>query len=426
MTEEQREGPEGPAVEPEPLSGHAEPLDEPVPNDEQTSPLSPEETEELRRTLAKFQASTKTSAGFKLPEVLGKGSVLRNYEAFAKIGRFALPEGAMTRLAAFSRLSESTSRFSQVNLPDSALKGVLGKNLPWSAFPNLKPTIDFKPNWVKPVKVINSDVYRIVGLGQSNLTALNAVLAKNVDFGFGGAAARLASRFASQQTSWLKSIGPLLEKLKTGFYPSNLEDIEGLSIQEVESVVMLDGIALYGVPRREIAEQLIRAKTTQARRSTLGRRWKAISADCRTAVEGCASAGVASYTPFALAALDALDSQHTKAAQALAASLVDTLVNGYFGNDRYKYTPDKHGKRTTKEYENFTVREFIAFAPLWQAYQKFTTEDGDRVPNTFSRHASVHGVSARQFSRRNAMQALLFATGLLVFLDEEASALEAA
>jgi hypothetical protein len=144
------------------------------------------------------------------------------------------------------------------------------------------------------------------------------------------------------------------------------------------------------------------------------------------AVDGCNSASVANHVTFAVAALDALDNEHTEAAQALAASLLDTLVNSYFGSDRHKYTPDMKGKRTTSEYENFTVREFIAFAPLWQAYQKFKTEDGDSVPQTFSRHASAHGVSTRQFSRRNAVQALLFVAGLLVFLDEEASALAAA
>lgn len=51
---------------------------------------------------------------------------------------------------------------------------------------------------------------------------------------------------------------------------------------------------------------------------------------------------------FALAALDALDDDHTAAAQALAGSLIDSLLNAYFGKDRYLYTPDKRGKRTTK------------------------------------------------------------------------------
>lgn len=429
MTEEEREEPEKSAEEPDPLHELAEELGKPVPEEDehdQTFRLSPEDAAKLRRTMAKLQASMNPRIGFKLPDVLGKSSLLKNYEGIAKMDRFTLHEGTMKNFAAISRLTEDVSKFGRLNLPESALKGVLGKNLTSSTFANLVPALSAEPNWMKQFKLINSDVYKVAGLGQSNLTALNAALAKNVDFGFGGAAAKLAFQFASQQASWLKTIGPLLEKLQTGFYPANLEDIENLLFEEVEAVVMLDGIALYGVPRTEIAEKLICAETTQARRAILGRRWKAISADCRAAMEGCTSASVANYISFAVAALDALDSEHTEAAQALAASLLDTLINGYFGSDRYKYTPDMKGKRTTEEYDNFTMREFIAFAPLWKAYQKFKTEDGDPIPNTFSRHASVHGVSTRQFSRRNAMQALLFVTGLLVFLDGEASALEAA
>jgi hypothetical protein len=287
------------------------------------------------------------------------------------------------------------------------------------------PALSIEPSWMKQMKLINSDVYKLSGLGQSNLTALSSILTKNLDFGFENTAAKFAAQFATQQTSWLKTIGPLLEKLNTSFYPSNLQDIEDLEFEEVEAVVMLDGIALYGVPRQELAEKLIRAETTAARRAILGRRWKAISADCRAAVNACSSSTVAPYVSFAVAALDALDGEHTEAAQALAASLLDTVVNGYFGKQRFDLTPNRK-TTTTAEYEKFTLREFIVFAPLWQAYQRYQIEDGDPIPNTFSRHASVHGVSARQFSRRNAVQALLFVSSLMVFLDEEASALEAA
>lgn len=148
-------------------------------------------------------------------------------------------------------------------------------------------------------------------------------------------------------------------KLTFTIYPANLQAIEGLEFQ----VVMLDGIALYGIPRTTaIAQSLIEADSTSARREILGRRWKAISADCRSALDDCESASVASYVPFALAALDALDGGNPQAAQALAASVLDTVVNGYFGNKRYDLTPNKR-TTTTAEYENFTVREFIAFAP---------------------------------------------------------------
>jgi hypothetical protein len=198
-----------------------------------------------------------------------------------------------------------------------------------------------------------------------------------------------------------------------------------LKFEEVEQVVMVDGIPLYGVPRTSTAEALIRADAASKRRDILGRRWKTISADCRDAVEGCTSGAVASYVPFAVAAVDALDAGHTEAAQALAGSVVDAILSSYFGKDRYKYTPDKKGKRTKDAYDEFNVRQFIAFAPMWQTYQQFFVTGGDKVPTTFSRNATTHTVSRRQFNRRNAVQGLMVACSLLYRVDEGAVALEA-
>lgn len=336
---------------------------------------------------------------------------------------------SIQRSGALNRLVKDMDKWRRLGIGDSALKGMLGKGVLSSSFDSatlakLMPATALEPSWVRQLKLIDSDVYKVSGIGQSNLTALNSVLA-NADFGFNNAAAKIAAQFAARQNSLLASIGPKLASLKFNIYPANLQDIEGLRIEEVEDVVMLDGIALYGVPRQAIAEKLIRAESTAARREILGRRWKAITSDCRAALEGCSSASVATYVSFAVSALDALDSGNHQAAQALAASVLDTVVNGYFGKDRYALTPNRK-TTTVAEYDKFTVREFIAFAPLWQAYQKYKVEDGDPIPRTFSRHASVHGISSRQFSKRNAVQGLLFIGSLLLFLDEQAVKLEAA
>ena len=422
MSEEEREKPEEGGEGGDPASELAEELSKPVPEEEeegQTFELSPEQAEKLR-LMARIQEVLSP----KLVDVLGKSAFLRNYADIAKLGRFILPQ-ATFNLSGISRMAADMDKFGRLNLPNWVLKGGLGPDFTSSALSSLMPALSIEPSWMKQMKLINSDVYKLSGLGQSNLTSLSSILTKNLDFGFEKTAAKLAAQFATQQTSWLNTIGPLLARLNTSFYPSNLQDIEDLEFEEVEAVVMLDGIALYGLPRQELAEKLIRAETTAARRAILGRRWRAISADCRAAVDACNSSTVAPYVSFAVAALDALDGEHTEAAQALAASLLDTVVNGYFGKQRFDLTPNR--KTTTPaEYEKFTLRKFIVFAPLWQAYQKYKIEDGDPIPNTFSRHASVHGVSTRQFSRRNAVQAVLFVSSLLLFLDEEASALEAA
>ena len=289
----------------------------------------------------------------------------------------------------------------------------------------MKPMLDSQALWQKQIATsINSDIFKSAALAQSNLNKISGQLYKNVDFGLSDSFAKLAQQVAAQQSAWMKTLGPSLERLKLSFYPPNLQPIEGLRWEEVESVVMVDGIALYGVPRTAIAEALIRADSAAKRRDILGRRWKAISADCRAAVEGCETERVAPYVPMALRALDALEAGHTEAAQALTGSLLDSMVNTYFGADRYLYTPDKRGKRTNAAYDEFTAHEYIALAPIWQAWQKFFPDEGLPVPHTFSRNATAHTVSTKQYTRRNAVQSLMIVSSLIYFFNGEARRLE--
>lgn len=272
---------------------------------------------------------------------------------------------------------------------------------------------------LKPTHDIQTALSAQLADRQAHFAKLSANLAKTIDIGISDSVARVAEQFAAEQASWLKTLGPTLERMTRGLYPPNLREIEDLAFEDVERVVMDEGIALYGVPRTAIAKALINADSAAKRRDILGRRWSAVSADCRKAVEGLASDLVLPYVLFALAALDALDDEHTEAAQALTGSLIDSLLAAYFGNARKKYTPNK-STQTTAAYQEFTIRQFIVFAPMWQTYQQFWVNNGDRIPNTFSRNATAHTVSPRQFNRRNAVQGLLFATSLLLFVDERA------
>ncbi|RWA18095.1 hypothetical protein MELE44368_24180 [Mycolicibacterium elephantis DSM 44368] len=314
---------------------------------------------------------------------------------------FKLPESTMQAIAKATRLADAQRAISQ-----HSIKAFLGA----------------QANLQKPLAAIDSDIFKSTVLAQPHLNAITAELTKNVDFGLSSSFAKIAQQFAANQATWLKNIGPTLEAIQRSFYPSNLRGIEGLRFEEVEQVVMVDGIALYGVPRPSIAEALIRANGASKRREILGRRCKAISADCRAAVGGCRSEAVTSYVSIAIAALDALDEGHTAAAQALTGSLVDSIVNTYFGKARYLYTPN--GRTTTNAaYDEFTAHEYIAFAPVWQAWQQFYPDKGDPVPTTFSRNGTAHSVSTKQFTRGNAVQGLMMVCALLVFLDERAVAL---
>lgn len=346
--------------------------------------LTPEQKAALSRTLEGIQQT-----------------LARNIE----FPKFTLPDSTLRNIFAVSRIAES-----QQAMVASVIQ----------------PLADMQQSWQKQFASISSDIFKSYSLVQPTLNLVASQLTKNIDFSAFAGAARVAEQFASQQATWLKNIAPALASMRAAFYPPNLRSIEGLEFEEVEKVVMADGIPLYGLPRASIAEALIQADGARGRREILGRRWKPISADCRAAIGTCGSDAVAAYVPFAVAALDALDAGHTEAAQALAGTLIDAILTSYFGKDRYKYTPDRNGKRTKDAYEEFNVRQFIAFAPMWQTYQQFFVADGDKVPITFSRNATAHTVSSRQFNRRNAVQSIMVACSLLYRFDEEARAHEAA
>lgn len=356
--------------------------------------LTAEEREKLRRLVASLQGIVLPKFDFKIPNIVDTSAFAKLAADAAKLSSFALPESML-------------SSFAAVAMPQSRI------------LDSFKPVFDMQSVWKKQFEFTNSDFFKTHAATQVQFAKLGANLTKTFDFGISDSLSKITQQFAAQQSSWLKTLGPTLDRLRESFYPPNLRGIDDLKFEDVEKVVMADSIALYGVPRTAIAEALIRTDSAAKRREILGRRWKAISADCREAIDGFESEAVAPYSPFALAALDALDGGHTAASQALAGSLIDSLLTSYFGKDRGLYTPDKHGKRTTKAYDEFTVRQFVAFAPMWQTYQQFWVGEGDTVPTTFSRNATAHTVSPRQFNRRNTVQAMLFATSLLYFFDRQ-------
>ena len=359
----------------------------------------PDWREGLRPLLTNLQGISVPKFDFKIPSIVDTSAFAKFAANAAKLASFSLPESTLNH---FTGLSGIAAQQSKSKLVDS-----------------LKPLLDTQSGWSAQFDRINSDLFKTHAATQAQFAKLGENLTKTIDFGISDSVTKLAQQFAAQQASWLKTLGPTLEWLRKSFYPPNLRGIEDLAFEDVEKVVMADGIALYGVPRTSIAKVLISAESAPKRREILGRRWNAISADCRKAVEGLRSDAVAPYASFAVAALDALDNSHTEAAQALTGSVIDSLLTAYFGKDRTNYTPDRKGKRTAEAYDEFTVHQFIAFAPMWRAYQQYHVTDGDQIPNTFSRNATAHAVSARQFNRRNAVQALLFATSLLYFFDEQ-------
>jgi hypothetical protein len=227
------------------------------------------------------------------------------------------------------------------------------------------------------------------------------------------------AELAARQSAFISNMAPSIAVAYANLYPKNLRSINGIRMTRVDAVVMQDGLPLYGIPRASTSAELLSAHQYRDRRDIIGRKWRSIAVDCRELLHESASEETATYALFANEALDALESGHTRAAQALAGTLIDSFLTDYFGEHRRSFTPDRRGKRTTTAYDELEIKQFIAFAPIWRSYQQFIPSEGAVVPRTFSRHATAHTISAQQFSRRNAVQGVMLATSLIYRLHEE-------
>lgn len=286
----------------------------------------------------------------------------------------------------------------------------------------VQPMLDAHIRWQKQM---SSDILKFTGAMEPQLKLVSERLVNSADFAFDRMAQRFAEQWATQQATWLKGLSRTFERLKVAFFPSNLQSIDGLKLAELESTVLLDGLGLYEVPRAEIAEKLLLAGSSAKRREIVGRRWEDITADCRTSLEQCQSQEMTSLVKKTLKAVEALEQGHAEASQSLLSGIADKLVVGHLTQLKHHLVPGP--KNTTPAaYEELHLRQYIALAPIWQAFQSYRPADGDPVPFVFNRHASVHSVGTRQYSRRNAVQGLMLVCGILRFLDEQALAQSAA
>lgn len=366
------------------------------PNNDDERDLTPDERERLGRTLESLRGA--------IPKIEADTSALT--------GLFTIPESVVRS----TRISEGMLEQIVASMEPYVRMSEVAQEL-------MKPVIDAQSAWAEQLSVINSDALKSLQV-LPDMDSVISQIGRNADFG------EPYARFSEQVTRWhAEVVQPFAERaqeIHRALFAENLRDIEDLTLAEVEEVVMVDGIALYGIPRTSIAEEIIRADGTEARLEVIDREWESIVEDCRALLDRCRHSEAAEWVLAANAAIDALEGGHDAAAQALIAALIDTVVTEHMVDKTTKarFTPDRKGNRTTEEYDKLGAHEFQALAPIWQTYRHFHAEDGDEIPAEFSRHATAHTVSSVQYTRRNAVQGLMVACSLIHFMDEQAALLE--
>lgn len=213
----------------------------------------------------------------------------------------------------------------------------------------------------------------------------------------------------------------LFDRFNRWVLPPNLRSAsDKITMVEVRDFVESEGIPIYLVPRADIGVRLVKAPTRAARRQVLSDRFDAIVQDCTSVIDGCDDPMVATAVHFVRDGLGALDGGHHASAQAIFTLVLDTLIMEFFPDreQRRKITNRKPSDGVPEIIAEMGLHRAYVWLPIWHAHEQFWKDKGDAVPHTFSRHASVHGASKTQYSKRNCVQVLMLVTSLIGYTDQ--------
>ncbi|MGH3401316.1 MAG: hypothetical protein ACRDRJ_02185 [Streptosporangiaceae bacterium] len=230
--------------------------------------------------------------------------------------------------------------------------------------------------------------------------------------------APFAELLEQQHKQW-GSLFESLHRLAERFFPPNWQGVEHPDFDTIEVILVDEGIPLAWIPCPETLQALLDASDARGRRKIIGRRWKGIVSDCEEVLDEVSHPALQCHHPFAMDTVTALRDGHVSAAQALAANLLDSILRRNFDKHDFKdvTTNKKNGNRF--DLDAYQARAAFTLAPVWRAYAEYWQSQGDPIPRTFGRHPSAHAVSRMQYSRVNAVVAVMLVTSLLCLLDAE-------
>ncbi|MFF0262046.1 hypothetical protein ACFYR2_24900 [Streptomyces microflavus] len=212
-----------------------------------------------------------------------------------------------------------------------------------------------------------------------------------------------------------------IRDFQSRIFPANWDGVSRPGIDEFESLLIDEGIALMWVPGPKVVQALLDASTAAERRRIISRRWRGVVTDCETVLSDVTHPSLQDTKKFGLDCVRALQEGHTAPAQALAGNLLDSVLRSNFDNAaRVEVTRNNFKKNGIRfNLDDYKIRAAFTFAPVWCAHAKYKTEDGDPIPRTFGRHPTTHAVSRAQYSRINAVMGLMLVTSVIKFFDTE-------
>lgn len=223
---------------------------------------------------------------------------------------------------------------------------------------------------------------------------------------------KVFDKIYADQRARFEHIFENVDRILDGMLPPNWRGVRG--VNQLETLLLDEGLALAWVPPADILNVLLAAPSKQERRRILGRRWKRVVAACRESIESASATDFAQYRGFALNVTKMLEDGYSEGAQALAANLLDTMLRETLDGPSRKEVTDQRNRLSI---DDLPMRAAMVFGGIWGSHTEFWQSRGDAIPREFSRHGSAHAVSRVQYSRINAVIALMHVTAYIMLLD---------
>lgn len=206
----------------------------------------------------------------------------------------------------------------------------------------------------------------------------------------------------------------------------------GLTPEQVLPIASESGIPVAWVPPRSVLIELAAAEPDQ-RVAVLMANERAVFDDCKSVLEECDDPELHDSQTLAGRALCAFKSGHHEAAMALAVAVAERpaiwaserRVLAFLDDDEqetYETAVRKRYSLAQSELEVLETRRVPSrlnvprralLSPIPKFFQNFYPEQGDAMPETASRHATVHQPTIEHLTRENSLLAIMLCASLL-------------
>jgi len=222
---------------------------------------------------------------------------------------------------------------------------------------------------------------------------------------------------------WFKRLmSPFTQELLGGFHrllesarPANWAEVDTENAQALVAA----GWPIVWVPRSNVVAVLIAAPDDTARRNIIMEDADDIIDDVASVVGSLRSEELAFLGMLAEDAVNCARNEQFRPAQATATVVADTVAGKVWKLNSYKLS-----EFARTDFDDVPIRSLLrtlCVTMLARAFAKFRVDKGDPEPDSYNRHASIHGASEQQYTTTNALLGLMTAASLLCQADWELS-----